>query len=109
MIDSFSFPKGPDTSSPDDRIAESFGVRNPPAFCGTNNVWAAANSEDLSVYALYHGGTNRLVVLEKRENIWKRIDLQDIENIYPIIWKMCLKINSLRRTQTTARLMRKEQ
>lgn len=67
-----------------------------PALCMDSNVWAGANHPDNPVYALFHAGTNSLVILERRgKSPWKRVELEEVDNLYGFLWKTTLNIMDL--------------
>ena len=58
-----------------------------PSIFTYSTVWATAVKENEPFYALYDGGTNRLVVLRYIDK-WEEIKLEEVENLYGLIWKM---------------------
>ena len=61
-----------------------------PVHCGISTVWAAAIRDDEPVYAIFAAGTNRLVILKKQADQWKEIQLHEVENLYGLLWQMCV-------------------
>ena len=61
-----------------------------PTFELTDVVWAAANNGKLPVYRFYYTGTNSLTILRYtwEGDIWEKIKLEEIENLYGLLWKL---------------------
>lgn len=60
-----------------------------PIYCGVSEVWARAITDDSPVYAVYAPSTNRLVILEKRIDEWVEVKIEDVKNLYGLIWRIC--------------------
>ena len=71
----------------------SYGGRAPCFFSDTSVVWAAALKENSPTYRLYNRGTNELVVMRYTPDtdLWEKITLEEIDNLYGFIWKMTVK------------------
>lgn len=90
---SYSFPEGPCQDPPDESTLEKFDLKGcKPVICGICTVWATAVRNDEPVYAVFNRGTNYLVVLEKRAGDWRKVELQEVENLYGLVWRMTLKM-----------------
>lgn len=65
-----------------------------PAYESTDNVWAAADTGSLPTYRFYDCGTNCLLILRyvSDKDVWEKIELSDIGNLYGLIWKMMYMI-----------------
>ena len=68
-----------------------------PVYCGISTVWAAQVEENEPVYAIFDAGTNRLVILEKAQgNNWKEVTLNEVKNLYGLIWRMSCNISHVK-------------
>ena len=67
-----------------------------PVFENTCIVWAANDTGDLPTYRFYDCGTNCLLVLKyiPNKDVWKKVELVDIGNLYGCVWQMCLKLKN---------------
>jgi hypothetical protein len=64
------------------------------AYEDTGNVWVSADTGGLPTYRFYNRGTNDLLVLKylPDKDVWKKIELSSIKNLYNITWKMISSI-----------------
>ena len=74
-------------------------VRIPCIFKSTDIVWSAAGTENDTWYRLYNQCTNGLVVLKFKPSVgkWERSCIEDIKNMYGLLWKMILRLESCKR------------
>ena len=96
-----NFNHGPDKSPPDLETLERYnlfwfdGAPMEPVYCGISTVWAASVRDDEPVYAIFIPGTNHLLILEKRMGKWREIQLHEVENLYGLMWQMCVAFRNL--------------
>lgn len=87
---------GPDISPPDIETLRRYkllwndGRPMKPVHCGISTVWATAIRDDEPVYAIFEAGTNRLVILERLGSEWREVQLNEVENLYGLLWQMCV-------------------
>ncbi len=66
-----------------------------PEFEGCIHIWATLDSGKEPVYRLYDRGTNCLIIYKYNweKDIWEKITIEEIHNIYGLLWLLCLKIH----------------
>ena len=68
-----------------------------PVYIADSVVWATAHKGDETpYYCLYYSGTNSMTVLENRNDVWKEIQFDEIENLYGFFWKFMLEHYSIK-------------
>lgn len=74
------------------------GTEMMPAIETSTHIWAAASTTTNTIYRLYNGGTNRLVILRYswEKDKWERIEVEEIKNIHGLLWLLCIKIDGLK-------------
>jgi|SRR5580658_407497 hypothetical protein len=91
----YEMPEPPDQATCElFKLLKNDGTAMKPVFVGPSEVWMSAFREDEPIYAVFNGGTNRVVVLEKSAGSWREVSLQQVKNLYGLIWRMCLEKES---------------
>ena len=67
-----------------------------PAYESTGNAFSSMDTGNLPTYRLYNAGTNHLLILRytPSKDIWEEVGINDIGNLYGIVWLMCIKLES---------------
>jgi hypothetical protein len=70
------------------------GTLKQPSIETSTIVWSAAMTKTDPIYRLYNAGTNYLLILRYNWNSdeWKKIELNEVNNVYGLLWLMCLEI-----------------
>ena len=70
-------------------LVYSDGSPMQPAFIDSAVVWATAATPEDPVYAIFNGGTNRLVILKYEKGDWSEVNFEDIScgDLYNLMWK----------------------
>jgi hypothetical protein len=68
-----------------------------PAYIGPSETFISTMEIHRPTYAVYQGGTNRLVILEKKhDGEWNKVELSEVQNLYGLIWHIVAELAHLK-------------